>query len=92
MPFYYHFKTTEFLALADVMQQLYLFSLIGFLLAEKLKSNSKLFFLIGAVLATIIEIGQLFLPGRVADISDIIIGGFGMIVGMKISVNIQRAI
>lgn len=88
MPFLSLYQGTEFRAINEIIRKIALFVPGGLILgmaASKLKAQKHGGWLLMLMLASIIEIGQLFLPGKVADTTDILLFTFGGWVGLRLA-------
>jgi VanZ family protein len=85
VPFWSYFFSRTLADLADVIGQVLIFIPLGALLAARTNRQSFVgAVMIGLALGIVIEVGQAFLPGRVADISDAISAAGGAAVGMAL--------
>lgn len=85
LPFIHYFLRTDVYALADATLQILLYLPAGFLLSSRPHRTSLLIAAgLGAAVALTVEIGQLFVVGRVADITDVALGGIGGAIGAGI--------
>jgi glycopeptide antibiotics resistance protein len=83
VPFWSYFFSRSVGDLADVIGQVLVFMPLGALLAARTHRQSVLGALvIGLICGVVIEIGQAFIPFRVADISDAISAALGSAVGL----------
>ena len=87
VPFYSYYYSTEFVAMSALLRQLLFFVPLGFLLHDCVhrwsKTIRRLFsFVVLLSMAAAVELGQLFIPERIADNTDIVIGLLGGIAGM----------
>ena len=83
VPFWSYFDSRSVADLADVIGQALTFVPLGVLLAARSWRQSFLgVVLIGLVLATVLEIGQIFIPGRTSDISDVLSAAAGSGLGL----------
>jgi glycopeptide antibiotics resistance protein len=85
VPFWSYYDSRSVADLADVIGQALTFVPLGALLAARSWRQS--FFgvvLIGLMLATVLEIGQIFIPGRASDISDVISAAAGSGLGLAL--------
>jgi VanZ family protein len=83
VPFWSYFFSRTLDDLADVIGQVLIFMPLGALLAARTNRQSFAGALaIGLALGVVIEVGQAFLPGRTADISDAISAAGGTAVGL----------
>ncbi len=89
IPFYSYYFGTEFRAITEVFHKILFFLPIGGILAfsELRKTENKIYLLLLWCLlivpATIIEVGQLFLPEKVIDSTDILLAICGAWIGFK---------
>jgi VanZ family protein len=82
VPFWSYFHSRSLADLADVTWQAMYFVPLGALLAARSWRQSFLVtVLVGLAIGTMLEIGQVFLPHRTADISDALSAGAGASVG-----------
>jgi glycopeptide antibiotics resistance protein len=70
VPFIYYFLRTDVYALGDAVVQILLYLPLGLLARRRAV-------LVGAVVAALVEGGQLFAVGRVADVTDVALGALG---------------
>jgi glycopeptide antibiotics resistance protein len=85
VPFWSYFGSRSVADLADVFGQVVVFMPLGVLLAARSWRQS--FFgviLIGLVIATVLEVGQVFVPRRTPDISDVLSAAAGAGLGLAI--------
>ena len=85
IPFWSYFFSRTLADLADVIGQVLIFIPLGALLAAR--TNRQSFagvLMIGLSLGVVIEVGQAFLPGRTADISDAISAAAGTALGLAL--------
>jgi hypothetical protein len=99
IPFYSHYRSTEFRALSNLVVRSSLFGVVGFLWARALagpcQASSKInsdgtscfpvvmhfVVLISILLGLFIEVGQIFLPSKTADWTDIFVGALAAALG-----------
>ncbi|KAA3617735.1 MAG: VanZ family protein [Calditrichaeota bacterium] len=86
VPFYFYFKETSFFNIKDVLYSITLSIPIGGYLCYLIKRQNtaeRVLITVSAVfsLSFIIEIGQLFIPGRVMDITDVLLMTSGAAIG-----------
>ena len=74
LPFIYYFLRTDVYALGDAVVQMLLYLPLGLLAPKRA-------ILVGAAVAAVVEGGQLFAIGRVADVTDIALGALGAAAG-----------
>ncbi len=82
LPFIHYFLRTNIYALADAVMQALVYLPAGFLVALRGGSRpirSALIF--GLAAAGVVEAGQILLPARVADVTDVALGGLGAALG-----------
>jgi VanZ family protein len=85
VPFWSYFDSRSVADLADVIGQAMAFVPLGALLAARSWRQSFLgVILIGMVFATVLETGQVFVPGRTPDISDVLSAAAGAGLGLVI--------
>jgi VanZ family protein len=85
VPFWSYFGSRTVADLADVIGQALTFLPLGALLAARSWRQSFLGVIsIGLVLATVLEIGQVFIPGRTPDISDVLSAAAGAGLGLAL--------
>jgi len=85
VPFWSYFDSRSVADLGDVIGQALAFVPLGALLAARSWRQSFLGVTwIGLVFATVLEIGQVFLPGRTADISDVLSAAAGAGLGLAL--------
>ena len=83
VPFWSYFFSRTMADVADVLGQVLIFMPLGALLAARSPRQSFAgALMIGLALGAVIEVGQAFLPGRAADISDAISAGAGTVAGL----------
>jgi glycopeptide antibiotics resistance protein len=85
VPFWAYFFSRSLFDVADVLGQVVIFMPLGALLAAR-THRQRLWgaLLIGFALGALIEVGQVFLPGRTADISDAISASAGTAAGLAL--------
>jgi VanZ family protein len=82
VPFEIYFERTDAYALADAMMQIVRYAPLGLLLAARAPgSGLGRAGAAGAIVAGLVEVGQVFLPDRVADVTDVVLGGAGAAFG-----------
>ncbi len=85
VPFWSYFFSRTIADLADVIGQVLIFAPLGALLAARTNRQSFVgALLIGLSLGVLFEFGQVFLPGRAADISDALSAAAGTAVGLAL--------
>jgi VanZ family protein len=85
VPFWSYFDSRSIADLADVIGQVVIFMPMGALLAVRSRRLSFLAaVLIGLGMGAVLEIGQVFLPGRSPDISDAISAAAGAGLGLAL--------
>lgn len=85
VPFWSYFDSRSVADLADVIGQAMAFVPLGMLLAARSWRQSFVgVILIGIVFATVLETGQVFVPGRTPDISDVLSAAAGAGLGLVI--------
>ena len=90
MPFLSLYQGTEFRAINEILRKIALFvpgGLILGLAASKSRGSKRVGFSWALILlvASIIEFGQLFLPGKVADTTDILLCSLGGWLGLRLA-------
>jgi VanZ family protein len=91
LPFIHYFQRTDVYALADAGVQGLAYLPAGFLLAIRGRPHPlRDALVLGALVAGSVEIGQIFLPDRVADITDVAVGAAGAALGAWIRVWARR--
>jgi len=81
MPFVSYWASSEWNALINLVQKLPPIVALGFLIGmgfrlDQIRSSARIAgaILVTALVLTAIEIGQVYLPGRVPDVTDVIVG------------------
>jgi VanZ family protein len=91
LPFIHYFLRTDVYALADAVLQALLYLPLGALLAARPRGVSlAASAAAGLGVAALVEAGQVFAAGRVADVTDAAVGGAGAAVGAWIWRRAQR--
>lgn len=88
MPFLSLYQGTEFRAINEIIRKIALFvpgGLILGLAASKSKGSKRVDWPLLLLVASIIEFGQLFLPGKVADTTDILLFFIGGWLGLRLT-------
>ena len=88
LPFLTLYQGTEFRAINEIIRKIALFvpgGLIFGLALSKSSGSARGGLLLTLMLASIIEIGQLFLPGKVADTTDILLFSLGGWLGLRLA-------
>jgi VanZ family protein len=81
IPFFYQYRTSEFLAAVQIVQEFTLFFFLGLLIASLLKNKCRSI-LVMSVLAVVLEGGQLFVPSRFFDLTTIGVNTAGGVAGI----------
>lgn len=88
LPFLTLYQGTEFRAINEIIRKIALFipgSLIFGMAVSKSGGSVRSGGLLMLMLASIIEVGQLFLPGKVADTTDILLFSLGGWIGLRLT-------
>lgn len=88
LPFLTLYQGTEFRAINEIIRKIALFipgGLIFGMAVSKSGGSVRVGGLLMLMLASIIEVGQLFLPGKVADTTDILLFSLGGWIGLRLT-------
>ncbi len=90
VPFYAYYKVTSLWNIYDLLESLFMLMpagfLLGYFLSEKYSFNKieKVAIISGIVWGSVLEAGQLFLPSRTGEITDVIVMTIGCFVGARL--------
>ncbi len=89
VPFFSYYKVTSLWNIYDIIETFFVTMPLGLIWAVKKEQGADKrktliqTLILGMLYGLIIEIGQLFLPTRTADITDVLIGGIGCYLGAR---------
>jgi glycopeptide antibiotics resistance protein len=94
LPFQTYFFRGEFYALNEIVRKLMVFLpgglLLGAWVTRRPGAQASALWLAGMwMLALVLEVGQLFLPSKVADLTDAVLGGLGAWAGWRIARSLE---
>lgn len=102
VPFSSHYRGSEYNALSNIVQRCTSFALLGFLVTRSFAAQSvfsmsdsaarSIYIQLSAVIAfaigLLIELGQAFLPNKIPDITDVVLGILGSLVATLVALQL----